>query len=346
MLYRYRIKPVSPMMTPLMSDTFFGHFCWALRYEHGESYLENFLASYGPGQTAPVIFSSAFISGYLPRPTLPPLNREKVRAFVIDNFGNDRKALFEGMGLIKKWNQRRLLTVEQWLSIKDGFSEMAVITIFLGGWKEYQDTGDPESFRVETDSANTINRISGTVLEEGGGLFTREKLWGIKSCEFDLYVEINQEKMKPIADWFLTEHLPMNGFGADKTIGMGELDIREDIDFDPTVFDVGEANAKLSLSLTSFTGMEQYSAYYRLLVKFGKLGGEFAVSSPTGGNPRPFKKPVLMYEPGAVFITSDDLNNRPLLKGVHSDSRIRHCGIPVTLNFKIEEFGSHEVEAA
>ena len=43
MLYRYNIRPKSPVMTPLMSDTFFGHFCWALGYEKGEGFLEDFL---------------------------------------------------------------------------------------------------------------------------------------------------------------------------------------------------------------------------------------------------------------------------------------------------------------
>ena len=346
MLYRYRIKPKSPLMTPLMSDTFFGHFCWALRYVHGESYLENFLDSYGLGKTAPVIFSSAFISGYLPRPTLPPLKRENIIAFVKDNFGSDRKSLFEGMALIKKWNQRRLLSIEQWLSLCDNFSKAAVVRLFYDSWKEDKYAGDPDAFQAETDSANTIDRISGTVLEEGGGLFTREKLWNVKSREFDLYVDINDKDLHSDIDYFLNEYLTMNGFGADKSIGMGELVITKDSDFDPSIFDVSESNAKIALSLTSFPGMEQYTSYYRLMVKFGKLGGEFATHSPTGGNPRPFKKPILMFEPGAVFITSDDLNDRPLLEGVHSDTRIRHCGIPVTLNLKIEEFDSHAVKAA
>gem|GEM_PF-3774590 len=39
MLCRYRVKTESPLITPLMSDTFFGHFCWAVRYREGESFL-------------------------------------------------------------------------------------------------------------------------------------------------------------------------------------------------------------------------------------------------------------------------------------------------------------------
>jgi CRISPR-associated protein Csm4 len=105
-------------------------------------------------------------------------------------------------------------------------------------------------------------------------------------------------------------------------------------------------NARLSLSSAAFPGIEQYAASYRLKTKFGRLGGNFAFSSPTGGDPRPFKKPILMYEPGAVFYTVDDLSSKPLLAGVHSDARIRHCGIPITLPFKISEVASHEDTSA
>ena len=44
----------------------------------------------------------------------------------------------------------------------------------------------------------------------------------------------------------------MTGFGADKSVGMGELDIVSDETFEPDLFSVGNANARLSLSLASF----------------------------------------------------------------------------------------------
>ena len=93
----------------------------------------------------------------------------------------------------------------------------------------------------------------------------------------------------------------------------------------------------MSLSLAAFPDMCNYSAFYRLKTKFGKLGGDFSVASPTGGDTRSFKKPVLMYEEGAVFIGHHALDTMPLLSDVHSDARIRHCGIPVALPLSIRE---------
>jgi CRISPR-associated protein Csm4 len=139
--------------------------------------------------------------------------------------------------------------------------------------------------------------------------------------------------------------LPENGFGADKSIGMGRFNTAVDSSFTADEFDTIEGNARLSLSLCSFNNMGSYKVFYRLRTKFGKLGGNFAVFSPTGGKPRPFKKPILMYEPGAVFLMSESLEDRPLLEGIHSDTRIRHCGVPITVPFKLLEDMSDALNA-
>ena len=132
MLFRYKIRPVSPIMTPLMSDTLFGHFCWAVRYEKGEDYLENFLSSYKKGNPPPVLFSSALISGYLPRPVLPPPKRKRMSEFIEEYFicdpdglytgKSDKQRRFEGMSKIKEWNKRQFISMESWLALKDDYS--------------------------------------------------------------------------------------------------------------------------------------------------------------------------------------------------------------------------------
>jgi CRISPR-associated protein Csm4 len=120
-------------------------------------------------------------------------------------------------------------------------------------------------------------------------------------------------------------------------VGMGVLSITKDKSFSPDSIMSNKPNARLCLSLAAFEGIEKYDSYYRLKTKFGKLGGLFATQSPTGGNPKPFKHPVLMYEPGAVFLCSQSLSDKPLLKDVHPDQRIRHCGVPITLPFRLTE---------
>jgi CRISPR-associated protein Csm4 len=334
MLYRYHVKPLSPLCTELMSDTLFGHFCWAVRYKEGEQYLTDLLASYDGQRSAPVLFSSAFLTGTLPRPTLGPLSRRQTAVFVAKHFGKDKSDKFNGLARIKKWNQQRHITVAQWNKLKDGYSTLAL-------YEELATQKDAEHGQVvipEIYQSNTINRLDGSALE-GGGLFHRLKLW--YNTTLDLYVEINQAELEPVVKWFLTDYLPATGFGADKSVGMGHLHIAQDSSFDSQSFAVNSPDARLSLSLAAFPDMAETDAFYRLKTKFGKLGGSYVTYSPTGGPPNPFKKPVLMYEPGAVFLTASPLNNRALLKDVHTDGTIRHCGIPVTLPFILKE-ASHE----
>lgn len=346
MLLRYKIKPVSPIMTPFMSDTLFGHFCWAMRYEKGERYLEQFLSSYKKGSQPPVLFSSAFFSEYLPRPVLPPPKRSLMSGFIEKYFINDPDGLFpghsskqrrfEGLSKLKEWNKRQFISIKTWLELKDNYSEYRLQEKFYDQLRD-NSAGEPKTAVTEITVSNTLNRITGSVQEDGGGLFSREKVWFHPDDELDLYVEINTEELISLVKWFLEEYLPETGFGKDKSVGMGGLDINEDTTFDPDLFKVDSANACMVLSLSSFEGMEDYKSFYRLKTKFGKLGGDFAFSSPTGGNPRPFKKPILMMEPGSIFFTSKQISTEGLIKNVHSDERIRHCGLPVTLPIRIME---------
>jgi CRISPR-associated protein Csm4 len=328
-----------------MSDTFFGHFCWAVLFEKGESYLQDFLAAYEKQKPAPVLFSSALNSGYLPRPAMPQARRKKIKQFVDRYFVADpdgvfkgkseKQKQFEGMAAVKKWNKFRFMSSETWLKLKNNYSETGLLEIFYEQFRQGTDK-EAVSFETVVSASNSINRVSGAVSEEGG-LFQRESSWFYPNACLDLYVEVNLEEMVPLVNWFLTDYLPLNGFGKDKSVGMGYFEISQDNSFSPDLFKVDNENASMTLSAAAFEGMEQYHSFYRLMTKFGKLGGTFSASSPSGGPVLPFKKPILMLEPGAIFFTDEELNRRPMLKHVHSDERIRHCGVPVTVPVNIME---------
>ncbi len=331
MLYRYKIRPRSPVITPLMSDTLFGHFCWALYFSKGETFLEQFLQSFEKNLPAPVLFSSAFPEGYLPRPCLPPLSRKKTET-LLKNDPVAAKEPLKALIRIKKLNKISFIPLDVWQKLLNNFSEEALFNLLLS--ERFED--DIPLSTLEISAANVINRISGTVSEEGG-LFQREKYWYSKDTVLDLYVEINDPEIMEPTDWFLTRYLPLNGYGADKSVGMGVLNITKDQNFSENSLSAEQANARMCLSLTAFDGMETYVSFYRLKTKFGKLGEIFATRSPTGGPPNPFKYPVLMYDIGTVFLCSQCLNDKPLLKNVHTDHRIRHCGVPITLPFRLTE---------
>ncbi len=172
MLCRYKIIPKSPIMTPLMSDTIFGHFCWALLYSKGEDYLTDFLNLYSSNKAAPVLFSSAFLAEHLPRPDLPPLSRNQVKKFVREHFGENKAEQYKGLSTIKDWNKIRLISFEQWHSLQDDYSDEKLFEKFVSENIERGET----IFEIEVAASNTINRISGAVDQICARLLQKEKV--------------------------------------------------------------------------------------------------------------------------------------------------------------------------
>ena len=328
MLQRYKIRLLSPLGTDLMSDSIFGHFCWGLRYLEGERFLGDFLGAFGRGRRAPVLFSSAFPEGTIPRPELPHPERSAVMAFARQKAGDDRLSLLKEIEKARAILSRRYISLADWQDLKGRVSWTSI----LAGRRRDDADGDPKQDE-EIAYSNVISRRTGTVSEEGG-LFARTRFWYRGNGGLHLYVAINDPTLFSVTERVLLEYIPATGFGADKSVGMGRLSVEKDESFDPSVFDCPSANARLLLSMTAFDGLERYESYYRLKTKYGRLGGGFASASPTGGEPRPFKKPILMYEPGAVIVTADPPDTADLLRGVHTDARICHCGVPLSIPFR------------
>ncbi len=84
--FRAIIQPQTAFITPLYGDTLFGQCCWALRHQHGETTLQQWLDGYTSGKPFMVV-SSAFIDGYISRPTMP------LGLLGFDTTGSDRKAV-------------------------------------------------------------------------------------------------------------------------------------------------------------------------------------------------------------------------------------------------------------
>lgn len=344
MLTRYFVKPRSPVITPLMSDTFFGHFCWAMRYRHGEKFLERLLDSYGKGNPAPVLFSCGFPGGFLPLPVLPPPEREDIDAFARLYVEKRMRTeqLSQGQKLLLAYQEAKALlkssyvSLDCWTKLKEKWSWPSFLQYLSQNFNGAGNLDGPFS-TLEICAGNSIDRSTGTVSEESGELFERDKLWYPAGKGLHLYVEVNDDGLEEQVEWFLLDFLTVTGFGKDKSVGMGWFAIERDKDFDPESLQVKNANARLALSMTSFEGMAGYRSFYRLTTKFGRLGGDFALWGPGGGPPKPFKKPVLMLEPGAVFFTNEALNTKELLGGIHTDQRIRHCGVPLTIPVYIDQ---------
>ncbi len=338
MFRKYRIKLLSRLRTPLQSDTIFGHLCWGIKYLFGEEKLISFLKYMAK---EPLIkISCGFPKDCLPMPVLPPMSKTQLRniAYQIGKTkaDNEQQALFIGLVEIKSVRKRSFISIDIWQRLRKELDEYSLTVALINEPKKDRDNLLYQSIHPHT----TISRNEGIVMEEGGLYFERE-WWAPPEAEFDLYVWFKDQEVKSLWDKIWKDYIEATGFGKDKSTGAGHIKISEDNSFDTSLFHLDNANSWMSISLLGFERLPLSNALYKPTLKFGKLGGDYAVYSPTGGKVNPFKKPLIMLEPGAVFQTETPPKGS-LLKEVHQDKNICHYGyglfVPFYLNlsYKME----------
>jgi len=133
---------------------------------------------------------------------------------------------------------------------------------------------------------NTIDRAANTVLE--GGLYSTGEIWS-KTADWDLYIlsSFSPERVKQLVEWAFE-----NGYGADASTGKGKISVIGDpVEVKP------KKQGNTYMALGPFVGSENITTNLRadIFVRSGKLGGAFAASLS------PYKKPVVLYDEGAVF---------------------------------------------
>jgi len=286
--YRIQFQLKSSLRTPFHADTIFGHLCWALRYLKGEDRLKEWLESF---KSSPTLISNAFKDGLIPRPVLPAVQ-----------LSLQGRSVLLSAALFKKMKKISFLKEEWVYQNQMSFSSKVLMEELLRiAEEEMQNKSRGKSF-LKTDASvaithNTYDRLSGRVLE--GSLYDWIETF---------YLQHNGE---PQTFWFLikTESLTKNeidnllefvafsGFGADKSIGKGQIKITAINE--EALPECPDANAFISLSNFIPGKPEDLNGYYQPLTKYGKLGGEWAAGRV------PFKKPVVMLQAGAVIKDAD-----------------------------------------
>ena len=352
MYRKYRIEVLSPLGTHLQGDTLFGHLCWGIRYLKGEKMLEEFLEQYEE-KDVPLLVSDAFPKDHLPRPCLPPPSHQELEQLAHERAkdkgpghvkGEDTYSFISAFQDIKKTKKEKFIHIHQWKDLRKNASEEKVIKSFLSNMDKQEKNNVNKEDKIPGLKAiprahNTIDRIKGRVLETGGFYFTDDK-WVRPDDEFrylDIYLWFRDEEVISLWEEVWTEYIEKTGYGMDKSAGKGMLRLNTTKQ-DMSLFEMEAHNALMSLSPVAFmTWPEGMDAWYKLRVKYGRLGGHFAVSGIGKGTPNPFKKPIAMMEPGSIFLV-DKINLKgQLLKNVHVDSRIRHYGLPLTIPIRVDK---------
>ncbi len=338
MYRKYRIEVLSPLGTSLMGDTLFGHLCWGIRYLKGEKKLGEFLEQYEEDDV-PLLISDALPRDHLPRPKLPPLPHDVLEQMASNRAKEKGDGSFtRAFQAIKETKKIKFISTSTWKEIRENAHEKKVVEALLkeiGKGEKDRDT----NLKSVPMAHNTIDRLKGSVIAPGGLYFTKDTWVKPKdeACYFDIYLWFRDKEIVSLWEEVWTEYIEKTGYGMDKSVGKGMLSLKTS-EQDMSMFEMKGHNALMSLSPVALMRWpEGMDAWYKLRIKYGRLGGHFAVSGIGDGPPNPFKKPVAMMEPGSILLTKHiDLKGQ-LLKNVHADGRIRHYGLPMTIPLRVNK---------
>lgn len=289
--YKIVIELKSSTLTPLQSDTLFGHLCWSLLCREGLEYLQLFLSDIKDG--VEFLISSAIPLGFLPRPILAPSKKatNKDEDVAIQNQRYTKAKAMKKTVFIKeeffKQNKNSVLTDE------------IVLDFYLDDNASVCDAhpvgvNDRTAQVSQVLIKNAINRNTFTTIE--GRLFANREIFVNKMQIFvrtdPLLISI-EEIINHLSD------IGQTGFGKRASTGKGAFKVLECTEVD--LPEASNPNAFMTLSNYVPFGGDPRDGWYSLFTKWGKLGGEFSI------NGKQFKNPLLMYAPGSVFKITEEL---------------------------------------
>jgi len=308
-LTRYSLRLRSALGSPMKSDTLSGQLLCAYREKHGESALESLLEKIRQGEL-PFRLSDVFPRGYLPIPIFPPVPRRLFQSLA------DRHCQGDRYEALKRQKQRRkelkFLTESEWVNLRSNASLYSLLDDWLSRKPEM-------NWRTKTvaEMHNVIDRHLNQSLKSGG-IFTVENTWvgnpkqqrnhlGTELIKMDLYAQVQTEFKDEFED--LLRRIGMTGFGRDASVGLGHFEVMEKVDAS-NLLELSGANCWLNLSTLSTTdGSAMDEGYCQLRAKFGKVWSGF-------GENAPFKKPILVADPGAILRRLPN-ESTMILQGVH-----------------------------
>jgi CRISPR-associated protein Csm4 len=265
--YKVTLGTESWLASAWQADTIWGHLCWGIKYNYGEDALTDFIGAYVKG-IPPLLLSDGFPGDFLPRPLTPEPESEERQSL------GDQRQQFRHR---KELKGTHLLTREEFDSAING--KQFILTV----------KGNVETRMVTLK--NQLNRMTGTTGADGRLFSFEQYRWP----SVTIYLKVADDFVERAGELF--QHLAQSGYGKRKSVGYGQLKL---LKFEPFPGFSSPANANGFVSLSSFVPAagDPTSGYWDLLVKYGKLGEEFA----TAGNP--FKKPLVMFTAGTTFYAS------------------------------------------
>ncbi len=253
--------------TPPSASTLWGHLAWWVRYTQGEAKLKEWLEIFQ--HNPPFRLSSAFPTGYLPRPLLPQIPVQET---------TQRKALKQIRHLGFETFQRVIREGEQ--ALLDSPELQALLDSSVSGRKA------PKVLSA-TQTRVGISRATGTAQE--GILFTDRVYWlndKEQNKTWTVYVQIRQQ-----TDYLeqALQEIGTFGYGGKASVGLGRFEV-----VDSQEMELPEASNPTHY-VTLAPTLPQGEGFWALETYWGRLGGHYAQAET------PFKRPYLRAKEGSVF---------------------------------------------
>ena len=292
-LHRLTLRLQSPLGTPLAGPTLFGQLCWIRHDGWGAAALSDWLSD--PARMWRV--SDGFPHDFLPKPlcSAPARPESGQTPRRSEDFKARKKLVFV----------RR----DQWLAHRESWDEAEIPLAAMR-----KDPALPRRL-----AHNVVDRHGRGTLDEGGLFFTDED-WRFASpgraedALVDIYVEADAPQDE-IAGMFAA--LGESGFGRDASTGRGRWKV-ETIAADEALADGGPATTpsarRMTLTRGILTPETMRDALWRVQPHFGRTGPQLALAGTS-----PFKRPVLLIEPGATFTPANDGPFGRWITGVHPE---------------------------
>lgn len=296
--YKVIIEPQSSFVTPLHSDTIFGHLAWAVAYSGREDVLKKFLEDFK--NNPPFILSSGFPEGKLPIPILRPLTKEEKKIIAKDV----SKSLIEIEDELKEIKELTYIPVDALNGLIEDLSNV-VLTRYLLKNKNVLFKEEYNQMKEEMVMRTAVNRTTGSALE--AQLYNCSEDFYAPGVKLNIWIRFfSHDYIDKVEKWF--HYLESYGYGADLSTGAGQFKIAAFSEEDGSLPEASTPNAFITISNFSPKATDPVDGYYNYIVKRGKLGGLWSVVGLDGSSkPNVWKNPVVMFTPGSVFKFDDEM---------------------------------------
>ena len=158
-----------------------------------------------------------------------------------------------------------------------------------------QDLIHDSGFHESTHLHNTIGRANNTA-SDSGGLYPRDETLLAKGQEnLTVYVRLKDEFRDLF--WRAVRELASGGFGADRSAGKGQFRMDGELEPANSLDRLDKANGLIVLSTFQPAPADPTDGAWEAFTKYGKLGPEFGIDNI-------FKRPLVLFKPGASFRTA------------------------------------------